>query len=324
MNISVVIPSHNAARWLPICLESVKEQSVTPTECIVVNDNSSDGTSILLESYQTDSLKVLDTTYGNAAAARNTGVEAASGQWIAFLDADDIWYPDHLERAQALLKGCGSVGYISHADVFSAYDDEVVRRQCRWPFKGPVADLEAETFIKVCASQQSLHTPSMVISRERFLDIGGFDRVQKRRHDIDMWLRLIHNHRWCYDPVATLAYRYDTPGSISRAQVEALYYMYTALKKNESRYPNRYMKEWIRDAAYRSLLNARVLEPEIFKRLDYTQLRKELTILQKCVVLVAGAFPPVAKQMKAWRHKYLVRSGSDRERLSKRGKTKSS
>ena len=95
MKISVVIPAYNVARFLPRCLKSVFAQTLKPEEVIVVDDGSTDNTAALAEGL---GAKVISRQNGGPGAARNTGINNASSEWIALLDADDMWAPEKLER----------------------------------------------------------------------------------------------------------------------------------------------------------------------------------------------------------------------------------
>jgi hypothetical protein len=81
---------------------------------------------------------------------------------------------------------------------------------------------------------KSLHFghSTVIYHRDRLMEVGAFDIAQKRRHDIDLWLRMIHDHTWTYAAGPAAAYRYETPGSISRNTVEVAYYALRALHKN--------------------------------------------------------------------------------------------
>src|SRR6056297_2357280 len=112
MRFSVIMPAHNAGRYIGEALRSVAGQRHAPHEVIVINDRSADDTAEQARATGLD-LKLIDSDFGNAAAARNLGIEHATGDWLAFLDADDIWYPNHLEEAAGLLQGSDDVGYFS-------------------------------------------------------------------------------------------------------------------------------------------------------------------------------------------------------------------
>lgn len=96
--VSVVIPAHNAERTLKASLDSVFAQDFCDFEIIVVNDGSTDSTGTVLASYDSK-IQVIDQDNRGAPAARNAGVNAASGRLIAFLDSDDLWSPDKLTQS---------------------------------------------------------------------------------------------------------------------------------------------------------------------------------------------------------------------------------
>ena len=92
--VSVVIPAYNAARFLPDAIASIRQQSYEPLEIILVDDGSTDETRSLVERWP--DVRYLHQQNQGAAAARNAGIQAARGDLLAFLDADDVWTPDHL------------------------------------------------------------------------------------------------------------------------------------------------------------------------------------------------------------------------------------
>src|SRR5262245_37395813 len=109
--ISVVIPSYNAARWLPASLDSVLGQTLAAGEVIVVDDGSTDDTAGILAAYG-DRVRTVRGEHGGLAAARNLGLRVARGDWIAFHDADDVALPDRLARLQAALDQQPSAGAV--------------------------------------------------------------------------------------------------------------------------------------------------------------------------------------------------------------------
>src|SRR5208337_4910913 len=101
ITISVVIPAYNAERFLPRCFKSVFAQTLKPEEVIVVDDGSTDNTAAVAAAL---GATVVSQANSGVAAARNLGISHASGEWIALLDADDLWAPDKLERQVALIR----------------------------------------------------------------------------------------------------------------------------------------------------------------------------------------------------------------------------
>src|SRR4051794_8058814 len=100
--VTVVMPAWNAARFIEEALRSILEQTVAPTVVIVVDDGSSDATAALASKLH-PSVRVIAREHNGIGPARTAGVEAATTDLVAFLDADDIWLPQKLERQLALI-----------------------------------------------------------------------------------------------------------------------------------------------------------------------------------------------------------------------------
>lgn len=116
--VSIVIPVHNAAKFIGDTIESVKSQTVKNWELILVDDHSTDGSVGAIEPFLADERIRLITNTGKsgAANARNAGTDAAKGRYLAFLDADDIWFPDKLEAQLEFMR------HQSCAFSFTAYE----------------------------------------------------------------------------------------------------------------------------------------------------------------------------------------------------------
>jgi glycosyltransferase involved in cell wall biosynthesis len=102
-NVSVIVPTHNGARWLGETLTSVLQQHLQPCEILVINDGSTDETEQVLRSFESPRVRAIHQPQGGIGAARNRGVSEASGDYLAFLDHDDLWTPDKLARQMAFV-----------------------------------------------------------------------------------------------------------------------------------------------------------------------------------------------------------------------------
>lgn len=253
MHFSVVIPCHNAEQWVGEALTSVAEQAYQPHEVVVVLDACSDGSSRTVRNSRVN-CRVLEVNCGNGAGARNAGIEAASGDWIAFLDADDRWLPHHLAQAFDLLGGTDCVGYMSPF-LYRCRQDDVPRQgPAPYGIREPTAGLDHHEFLRrFVASGCKFFTSSSVMRRDRLLEVGMLDPGQIRRHDIDVWLRVIHGHTWAFHPHASTVYRIDTPGGLSRNIADRERWFLNALLKNQHLYDMTEMRVLIRAAARRSL-----------------------------------------------------------------------
>ena len=232
--ISVVIPCHNCDQWIGEALDSVLAQTLSAFEVVIVLDRCSDESRRVIERHALDAT-ILETNFGNAAAARNAGVDVCSGIQIAFLDADDWWESDHLNRAASLMADSGDVAYFGHwMEYFS--DMKETRQIKPLNISSDQAGLTSERWYEEYVESIGWPTSGMVVSRERFLEVGGFDETQLRRHDTEMFARVVHSKTWSYSPKPCFFYRRSVAGSISSNKPECRYYKILSDQKIASHY----------------------------------------------------------------------------------------
>lgn len=182
--VSVIIPTYNRADLVLRAVNSVLSQTFTDYECIVVDDASTDGTDHLaiFKSPQPPLKYVRFDARGGVSKARNAGVAASSGQWIAFLDSDDEWLPPKLEK-QVLWHREHPAFEISQTKEFW------VRRGNR--VNPPKTHEKTEGYIFKQSLLRCMVTPSSVmLTRALFLDAGGFDESLPACEDYDLWLKI--------------------------------------------------------------------------------------------------------------------------------------
>jgi glycosyltransferase involved in cell wall biosynthesis len=115
--ISVIVPVYNGRRFLAETIQSVLAQTYRPVEVVAVDDGSTDGSAAIVESFS--SVICIQQSNQGVAAARNRGVEASQGELLAFLDQDDLWVEEKLEKQVAYLQQHPGVGYVlSHVQFF--------------------------------------------------------------------------------------------------------------------------------------------------------------------------------------------------------------
>jgi GT2 family glycosyltransferase len=185
-NVSVVIPAYNSACTIERSLESVLAQTVRPLETIVVDDCSTDGTSVISGQYADHGVRVVELKErSGAAGARNAGIRTARGEFVAFLDSDDEWLPTKLEKQLSVIESDERLSFVSCAsnlisphgkDIGDVYGGHT-------PTVGPDAwkALLVENFVA---------TPTVLARREKLLSLGCFDPTLKIGEDQDMWIRL--------------------------------------------------------------------------------------------------------------------------------------
>ena len=199
--VSVIIPTYNHATFLPSALESVFAQTSHPLEVIVVDDGSTDETAEVLRAYE-GRIRVLTQPNRGVAAARNGGAALASGELLAFLDADDAWHPAKLERQVACFGSEPSVGLV-HCGV-EEVDGRGRQLRTRLDGMGGWVSPEMLRFRQgVILGGGS----AAVIRRAAFLDVGGFDETLSTSADWDLYYRIARRYPVGFVPEVLVRYR---------------------------------------------------------------------------------------------------------------------
>jgi glycosyltransferase involved in cell wall biosynthesis len=183
--VSVIIPAFACAEYIGQTLQSVFEQSLCDYEIIVVNDGSPDTELLesILQPYR-DKISYIKQATRGPAGARNTGIRAARGRYLAFLDSDDYWAPDHLQKQLALFREDGSLDLVYCDSVLVKNEKPLTRAFMIQPQKASV-DFDS-LLVESCA----VATSTTVVSRDAIIRAGYFDESLKRCEDFEMWLRL--------------------------------------------------------------------------------------------------------------------------------------
>ncbi|MBE9178914.1 glycosyltransferase family 2 protein [Oculatella sp. LEGE 06141] len=218
-NVSVVIPVYNVERYIALTVQSVLNQTYTDFELLIVDDGSPDRSSDICQQFDDPRIKLIQQQNRGLAGARNTGIRHAQGQYIAFLDGDDLWLPEQLEKQIAHLERSPDVG-VSF---------------CRSEFMNEVGDrlgtytMPQLTNIDVpCLLRGSpISNGSAVVVRRQVFDaiqfeanlhgtteVFYFDEQFRRSEDIECWLRIAIQTTWKIEgiPEALTLYRVNSGG----------------------------------------------------------------------------------------------------------------
>jgi glycosyltransferase involved in cell wall biosynthesis len=193
---TVVIPSRNCLAYLPTALGTVDMQRMNDLEVVIVDDGSSDGTRAWLEAGDRvrASLKVVSTEGVGVARARNIAIAAATSDLVAFLDADDQWWPGKLLKQVAWHRANPEVG-MSFTDYIHLTPEGRMRSTCFEFWREDWMSPAGEFAIVESAEERLLATnligTSTVVARKPVLEqIGGFSEACKSAEDWDLWLRM--------------------------------------------------------------------------------------------------------------------------------------
>lgn len=231
--ISVVIPCYNAERWISATLRSVLSQNWPNLEIIVVDDGSSDRSAELVRTQFPD-VKLLKQKNSGVAAARNMGIAHAKGDWIAFLDADDIWLPDKLRLQWNMLHSnpCAKMAYSSW-QVWKCLDP--------FPDQKLLADLSDRNTVTEIYDGPSgwiypelladchVWTSTVLIHRSLLEQIGTFDERLRIGEDYDLWLRASRHTPILRVSLPLALYRMH-PYSITKSAPSENYQAYVIMK----------------------------------------------------------------------------------------------
>lgn len=183
--VSIVMPAYNVAWCVARAIDSVLAQSLREFELIVVNDGSTDDTRQVLQRYG-DTIKVIYQDNAGMSAARNAGIRAARGEYVAFLDADDWWLPDKLARQLELMRARPELGFCSTAARVENPDGEFLNDwQC--------PPLDTVNVLETLFSENAAIAGgcSAVMARKALFErVGLFDEGLRGFEDPDLWIRL--------------------------------------------------------------------------------------------------------------------------------------
>jgi glycosyltransferase involved in cell wall biosynthesis len=180
--VSVIVPAYNMAEYTVETIESLRAQTYPDVEIIVVDDGSTDGTAMALERFGDSIIRLRQENRG-ACAARNRGFRASTGELVAFLDCDDLYHPEKVERFVAWFRDHPGVGMVYSPEYLIDENGEIVgENRPRRPHSGEVfSRLLRRNFV-------GSSTP--IVRREALDEVGLWDEAIFTTADWDLWLRI--------------------------------------------------------------------------------------------------------------------------------------
>jgi glycosyltransferase involved in cell wall biosynthesis len=216
--VSVIIPAFNAEAFLARALRSVEAQTYKDFEIVLIDDGSTDGTAEVACSFE--NVRYFHQSNQYQAVARNRGLEEAEGEIVAFLDADDEWLPEKLERQLAFMEEKGSK--ISYSDTYYLKEGKRVRySKLAPPYEGQILNTLIEEWLDFC-----FITMNTVVAEKRLLEeVGGFDEAAPffSFEDYGLWLQVaLSGARFDYldEPLAIYYRGHESDSSDSVAMLK--------------------------------------------------------------------------------------------------------
>jgi glycosyltransferase involved in cell wall biosynthesis len=231
---SIVIPVYNKEAFIGKTIESVLAQSYVGFELILVNDGSTDNSETIIKAYTNDTrVRLVSQENQGAAAARNRGIAEAKNDYIALLDADDLWYTDHLqthakniqafpEKELFATNSYLQVGNKKRSRVFSVPT----------PKKPSLVD-----FFEASLIDSLINSSTVVIKRSLLDRCGGFDERLTRTEDTDLWVRLAKETQVVFDPKQTVCVVRDSKGLSQKSVAQQHKLKFEKFKDLEAKNP---------------------------------------------------------------------------------------
>lgn len=205
---TVVIPLYNKELSIENTIDSVLNQTYQNFEVIVVNDGSTDNSAGVVEAINDDRIKLIHQKNQGVSAARNCGIKAASKEWIAFLDGDDLWEANHLEEIIKMM-----IAFPDEKVYVTTFEISDEREMFKHPRKNSI--FKIEDYFKEAISESLIWTSVVVINKECFNKVGDFNIKLNRGEDLDLWARLAREYQIIKSSLITAIYKVDAENRTS-------------------------------------------------------------------------------------------------------------
>ncbi|MCS6850635.1 MAG: glycosyltransferase [Gemmataceae bacterium] len=240
--VSVIVATYNYGRFIAEALRSLQRQTFADWEAIIVDDGSTDETPAVVQAFLDDHrFHYRRIEHVGQSGAKNVGIRAARGRYVAFLDADDVWHPEKLARQLAVFERDPSLGVVYTGREWMTADGRPLERPAPTLYRGDVLRAIFRTNF-VCFS-------SSMVRRDVFADVGLFDESLTLAVDYDLWLRIAARYRFDYVDAPLVRYRVGH-ASLSRRAVERAVTVMAIRRRFLARAESRRLPwSWVRTAA---------------------------------------------------------------------------
>lgn len=246
---SVVIPLYNKELSIKNTIQSVLDQSFRNFEVIVVNDGSTDNSVERVREIKDPRIKLVQQKNQGVSAARNRGISEAKFDWIAFLDGDDLWKPNHLDEILRMMSIFpNNLIYVTSFE----YDDQ------RPIFKHPTNSdvFIVNNYFRDAIKERIIWTGIITVNKLCLNDVGFFNEELNRGEDLELWARLASKFNIVKSTKITATYRYDEPDSLTKTQANYRNSFFSAISlKNKSGFEREYYKSRLKYKLKHELVN---------------------------------------------------------------------
>lgn len=266
---SIIIPLYNKEKLIEATLSSVFNQNFTNFEVIIIDDGSTDNSFSMASNFKDDRIEIFRQKNRGAAVSRNTGINLSNGKFIALIDGDDIWHPNHLDELKLQMELFPKAGlYCNNYEIL--HNKNTIREAC-FNFTYANKPLILEDYFKASIINPVAWTSAVGFSKEKFESLNGFNPALEIAEDLDLWNRFALNYKVSFNPKVTMLYKFNVENSLSKEE------------KNDIRYSfiNNYKEEEIKNPSLKLYLDknryAVALRCKMNKELKlFKKLKKEI------------------------------------------------
>jgi len=206
--ISVIVPVYNGEKTIEKTIESILNQTFLDFELIIINDGCQDSTLKVISTIQDPRLKVFSYLNGGVSASRNRGLAQATGEFISFIDADDLWTSNKLETQFRVLQ--------ENPQAAVAYSwTDWIDESGKILGKGSYITQEGNVFAQMLLNDFVASGSNCLIRRQALIEVGGFDESLAHGEDWDLWLRLAARYEFIAIPSPQILYRISSSSASS-------------------------------------------------------------------------------------------------------------
>jgi glycosyltransferase involved in cell wall biosynthesis len=241
--VSVIIPAYNAEIFIERTLDSVLSQTYENIEVIVIDDGSQDRTAEIVTRFQQQDERVilLQQLNSGVAVARNLGIAKSKGEYIAPIDADDIWYPQKLEKQVKCLESADEFAGLVYCWSEEIDENDVILDKCDSSFYLTIQSVEGSVYTALIDSNFIGNASVPLIRRECFDKIGGYNSEFRAKNgqgceDWDIYLRIAERYQYRVVPEFLVGYR-QAAGSMSRSYMVMANGYELMMADSRKRYP---------------------------------------------------------------------------------------
>lgn len=232
VEVSVIIPAYNAEKTVRESIQSVLEQTFKNLEIIVVNDGSTDSTLEIVSDIKDPKLRVVSSKNCGLSAARNLGIKHSAGQYLSFLDADDLWLPSKVQDQLDILKTSGS------AKVVYSWVDNIDEAGSKLGISSR-SSISGNVYPNLLVANFIRNGSNVLLERSTIEEVGFFDETLRACEDRDMWLRLAGKYEFAVCPKVHVLYRQSSSSLSSNVRNQTIH-TYRMLELAYHRAPSQY------------------------------------------------------------------------------------